>query len=191
MNLLSPFFFMYTYSVRSSLLLKQNANKYISYYYTDKRLFQENPLPIMQIYNKINNFLESVKRKPPTNDSDSQQAHVLKPAEESEGVAPTQIQYPQDRNIIHCPTSMALFFILTVEALVVTAMEGCIIYYHTLIFARCNLSLRTLGLSQVDLVYHGIFVMSFIYQVFLYMDSLRQRNVFQLMILLLYGKLFL
>lgn len=145
----------------------------------------------MQIYNKIHNFLENVKRKPPTDNKNSQHVHVIKTSEESKDIAPKQIQYPQDKHITHCPTSMALLFILTVEAIAVTAMEGCIIYYHALIFAHCNLSLRTLGLSQVDLVHHGIFAMSFIYQVFLYMDSLRQRNVFQLMILLLYGKLFL
>ncbi|KAI8646434.1 hypothetical protein BD408DRAFT_325590, partial [Parasitella parasitica] len=77
--------------------------------------------------------------------------------------------------------------ILLVEALAMTAMEGYIVYYHTLIFAHCDLSLRTLGLSQADLVYHGIFIMSFVYQLFLYMDSIRQRNVFQLIMLLLYG----
>ncbi|KAF1798765.1 hypothetical protein FB192DRAFT_1288873 [Mucor lusitanicus] len=56
-------------------------------------------------------------------------------------------------------------------------MQGCIIYYHTLVFAQCVFSLRTLGLSQVDLIYHGILIMAFVYQVFLYMDCLRQRNL--------------
>lgn len=145
----------------------------------------------MQIYNKISNFLESVKKKSFINDDDLQHDHVKKASKESGNISPKQIKYPQDKDIIYCHTSMALLVILAVEAIAVTAMEGCIIYYHTLIFAHCNLSLRTLGISQIDLVYHGIFIMSFIYQVFLYMDSLRQRNVLQLMIVLLYGKLFL
>lgn len=143
----------------------------------------------MELNNKIHKFIQGLREKKPQQLSDdSNNAKLAKEATSVENDTPKATQYPQEKSIIHCPTSMVLLFILFVEALAITAMQGCIIYYHTLVFAQCVFSLRTLGLSQVDLIYHGILIMAFVYQVFLYMDCLRQRNVFQLMILLLYGK---
>ncbi|KAL9539921.1 hypothetical protein MBANPS3_009984 [Mucor bainieri] len=142
----------------------------------------------MDFNNKIQRFIQDLreKKQQPLNNSNSKLAQDAASIEKD---TPKQTQYPQEKSIIHCPASMVLLFILFVEALAVTAMQGCVIYYHTLVFAQCDFSLRTLGLSQVDLIYHGILIMAFVYQVFLYMDCLRQRNVFQLMILLLYGLL--
>lgn len=143
---------------------------------------------IMELNRKIHNFIQGLREKKqqqPLNDSNTK---LAQDATSIENDTQKQAQYPQEKSVIHCSASMVLLFILLVEALAMAAMQGCIIYYHTLVFAQCDLSLRTLGLSQADLIYHGILIMAFVYQVFLYMDCLRQRNVFQLMILLLYGK---
>lgn len=101
--------------------------------------------------------------------------------------APLEKQHP---SIIQCQTSMALLFLLTVEALAIAVMESFIIYYHTMIFSHCGFSLQTLGLGQVDLIYHGIFIITPVYQLFLYLDTLRQRNSLQLLIPILFGKCF-
>jgi hypothetical protein len=94
----------------------------------------------------------------------------------------------QHSSIIQCPASMALLFFLTVEALAIAAMESFIIYYHSMLFSHCKFSLETLGLGQIDLIYHGVFIATPIYKLFLYLDTLRQRNLFQLLILFLFGK---
>ncbi|OAD03667.1 hypothetical protein MUCCIDRAFT_81648 [Mucor lusitanicus CBS 277.49] len=102
------------------------------------------------------------EKKPQQLSDDSNNAKLAKEATSVENDTPKATQYPQEKSIIHCPTSMVLLFILFVEALAITAMQGCIIYYHTLVFAQCVFSLRTLGLSQVDLIYHGILIMAFV-----------------------------
>jgi hypothetical protein len=93
-------------------------------------------------------------------------------------------------SMIQCPVSMTLLFFLTVEALAIAVIEGFIIYYHTMIFSQCKFSLKALGLGQMDLIYHGIFIITPIYKLFLYVDALRQRNSFQLLIFFLFGKCF-
>lgn len=141
----------------------------------------------MELNSKIHKFIQGLreKKQQPLDDNQSKNAQDATSIEKD---TQKQTQYPQEKSIIHCSASMVLLFILFVEAFAITAMQACIVYYHTLVFVQCDLSLRTLGLSQVDLIYHGILIMAFVYQVFLYMDCLRQRDVFQLMILLLYGK---
>lgn len=106
---------------------------------------------------------------------------MIKEAEEEE-----EKQLPA--NMMQNPTSMALLFLLALEAVLVTVMESFVIYYHSMIFAQCQLNLVSLGLSQADLIYHGLFIVAPIYQLFLYMDTLKQRNIFQLFTLLLFGK---
>lgn len=90
-------------------------------------------------------------------------------------------------SMTQCPTSMALLFILSLVAILVSITEGFIIFYHSMIFAQCKFSLITLGLGQADLIYHGIFIMAPIYQLALYLDALRQRNIIQLFTLILFG----
>ncbi|KAG1644876.1 hypothetical protein G6F44_002391 [Rhizopus delemar] len=46
------------------------------------------------------------------------------------------------------------------------------------------------GFEQTDYIYHGIFIFASVYQLFLYIDALRQRNIFQLLALILFGLLF-
>lgn len=177
-------FLVFSSSVGLFLLYIELKPRYKRCRYVKQKLFL---LSIMAL-NKIHKLIQGLREKKPFNDSTFKLAQDAKFADNEGDGTPKQTQYPQEKSIIHCPASMVLLFILCLEALAITAMEGCIIYYHTLVFAHCNLSLRTLGLSQVDLIYHGMLIMAFVYQVFLYMDSLRQRNVFQLMTLLLYGK---
>lgn len=101
----------------------------------------------------------------------------------------TSVKVPQESNTLtQCPTSMALLFILCLVPILVTITEGFIIFYHSMIFAECEFSLNTLGLGQADLIYHGIFIMAPIYQLSLYLDILRQRNIIQLFTLILFGK---
>lgn len=94
----------------------------------------------------------------------------------------------QSAPIIQCPTSMALLFVLTLETVSVCIMESFILYYHSKIFAACPFSLNTMGLGQADFIYHGLYMAAPVYQLSLYLDTLRQRNVFQLFTLMLFGE---
>ena len=94
-------------------------------------------------------------------------------------------------NMSHSPVSMALLFILCMEVVLLAITESFIIFYHTAVFAQCQFTLKTLGLAQADLIYHGIFIISPIYQLFLYMDALRQKNTIQLLTFIVFGEHFL
>ncbi|GAN08120.1 hypothetical protein MAM1_0190c07627 [Mucor ambiguus] len=120
---------------------------------------------MMQISNKIHKLIQGLGEKQQQQPLNCSSSKLAQNATSIINDIPKQPQYPQEKSIIHCPASMVLLFVLFVEALAITSMQGCIIYYHTLVFAQCNLSLRTLGLSQVDLIYHGILIMAFVYQV--------------------------
>ncbi|KAI9270131.1 hypothetical protein EDC94DRAFT_513163 [Helicostylum pulchrum] len=84
---------------------------------------------------------------------------------------------------------MTLLFVLTLETILVCITESFVIYYHSKIFAACQFSLNTIGLGQADFIYHGLYMATPIYQLCLYLDTLRQRNVFQLFTLVLFGGL--
>lgn len=85
------------------------------------------------------------------------------------------------------PICMGLLLILTLEVILIAITESFVILYHSTVFSQCELSLETLGLAQADLIYHGIYIISPIYQLFLYLDALRQRNIFQLFTVILFG----
>ncbi|KAI8370297.1 hypothetical protein BD560DRAFT_489846 [Blakeslea trispora] len=97
--------------------------------------------------------------------------------------------YPRkkDNKISQCPTSVVMLCVLTAESIVIAVVEGLIAYYHTMLFSTCDLSLSNMGLQQVDFVCHGIMIMFPVYQTFLYIDVLRQRNITQLVTLLVFG----
>lgn len=101
----------------------------------------------------------------------------------------TAVKRPQETDtLMQCPTSMVLLFILSLETILVSIIEGFIIYYHSMVFAQCKFTLDTLGFGQADLIYHGIFIMAPIYQLFLYLDALKQRNIVQLFTLMVFSK---
>ncbi|KAI9485824.1 MAG: hypothetical protein EXX96DRAFT_21304 [Benjaminiella poitrasii] len=109
-------------------------------------------------------------------------------SEEEDRAEMASYREEQSGSMIQNPTAMAVFFLLVVETIAIIVMQSFIIYYHTTIFVQCDFTLQTLGLSQLDLIYHAIFIATPIYQIFLYLDALRQRNVFQLFTLAIFGK---
>ncbi|PHZ08666.1 uncharacterized protein RHIMIDRAFT_71889 [Rhizopus microsporus ATCC 52813] len=54
----------------------------------------------------------------------------------------------------------------------------------------CTLDLVVLGFAQTDFMYHGLFIVASVYQLFLYLDALRQRNICHLLALILFGFFF-
>lgn len=88
---------------------------------------------------------------------------------------------------LRIPVSMFILILLIVESIAITIMQGFVIHYHSLIFAHCHFTLESLGIATSDLISHGIYVITPIYQIFLYIDAVNQRNVFQLLMLLLFG----
>ncbi|KAI7902446.1 uncharacterized protein BX663DRAFT_511103 [Cokeromyces recurvatus] len=115
--------------------------------------------------------------------------HQAKDGEEAEKhlTRTTESYQVPIHSMIQNPIAMAVLFLLAVETIAIIIMESFIIYYHTSIFIQCDFTLQTLGLGQLDLIYHAIFITVPIYQIFLYLDSLRQRNTVSLLTLLLFG----
>ncbi|KAI8975239.1 hypothetical protein BDF20DRAFT_810162, partial [Mycotypha africana] len=84
--------------------------------------------------------------------------------------------------------SVIILVLLVAEAIAIVIMESFIIFYHSAMFSQCQLTLVAIGLSQVDLIYHGLFAITPIYQILLYLDALHQRNTIHILILILFGK---
>lgn len=95
--------------------------------------------------------------------------------------------HQEQLKITQYPACMGLLLILTLEVILIAITESFVILYHSTVFSQCEFSLNTLGLAQADLIYHGIYIISPIYQLFLYLDALRQRNIFQLFTVILFG----
>ncbi|KAI8886256.1 hypothetical protein K501DRAFT_178150 [Backusella circina FSU 941] len=76
---------------------------------------------------------------------------------------------------------------LLLECIAVTILECFITYYHSSLVSYCYFTASGLGLMQTDLIYHALFVMAIIYQLILFLDTLKQRNTIQLIIQIVFG----
>lgn len=79
---------------------------------------------------------------------------------------------------------------LVSEIAALAILESFVIYYDILIHSPCKIDMAMFGFEQTDYIYHGIFIFASVYQLFLYIDALRQRNIFQLLALILFGNFF-
>lgn len=165
-------------------------------YVRELRLLLINERNMITYYNIIQRRFKSVLEKIKNQNKDLGKEVIgqdEKKAQEAKGSTDCQQHLPpstqeQHLNITQYPICMALLFILVLEAILVAVTESFVIFYHSSAFAQCEFSLNTLGLAQVDLIYHGIYIITPIYQLFLYLEALRQRNIFQLFTVLLFGK---
>jgi hypothetical protein len=79
---------------------------------------------------------------------------------------------------------------LVSEIAALAILESFVIYYDILIHSPCKIDMAMFGFEQTDYIYHGILIFASVYQLFLYLDALRQRNIFQLLALILFGSFF-
>ncbi|CAO3681893.1 unnamed protein product [Rhizopus stolonifer] len=86
--------------------------------------------------------------------------------------------------------SRFLIAMLLLGILALVVLEYYVIYYDIHSLSTCKLTLTTLAFAQTDYIYHGILILGSIYQLFLYLDALKQKNTFHLLACILYGLLF-
>lgn len=77
---------------------------------------------------------------------------------------------------------------LVLEPILIIILESFTAHYDMLRLSYCTLDLVVLGFAQTDFMYHGLFIVASVYQLFLYLDALRQRNICHLLALILFGK---
>ncbi|KAI8338007.1 hypothetical protein BC941DRAFT_424339 [Chlamydoabsidia padenii] len=79
--------------------------------------------------------------------------------------------------------------LVTVECIVICLLEGFVVMNHLKLVGNCQMTPIGNGVSESDLIYHSLFVVSQVFQVILCIDALMQRNTAQLCALLTFGLL--
>ncbi|RCH98438.1 hypothetical protein CU097_015037 [Rhizopus azygosporus] len=79
--------------------------------------------------------------------------------------------------------------LVTFEAIVISILEGMVIMNHLGLVQNCSATIVEEGVSESDLIYHALFIISQVFQVVLCVDALYQRNTAQLCALILFGLL--
>ncbi|GBB94445.1 hypothetical protein RclHR1_02360003 [Rhizophagus clarus] len=72
-------------------------------------------------------------------------------------------------------------------AIILTSLEILVVYFHHTFVDQFNLDRRGDGISEADLIYHAIFILSLAFQVLLCVDALWRKNSMQLIALVLYN----
>ncbi|CEI99719.1 hypothetical protein RMCBS344292_13801 [Rhizopus microsporus] len=66
--------------------------------------------------------------------------------------------------------------LVTFEAIVISILEGMVIMNHLGLVQNCSTTIVEEGVSESDLIYHALFIISQVFQVVLCIDALYQRN---------------
>ncbi|KAI7862719.1 hypothetical protein BDF14DRAFT_1735477 [Spinellus fusiger] len=85
--------------------------------------------------------------------------------------------------------SIITLSLVTVECIVISILEGFVIKWHLALTSNCALDMTGEGVSESDLIYHGLFIISQVFQVLLCIDALHRKNTAQLLSLILFGLL--
>ncbi|CAI2182679.1 10653_t:CDS:2 [Funneliformis geosporum] len=72
-------------------------------------------------------------------------------------------------------------------AIILTILEILVIYFHHNFVNQFVLDSQGKGISEADLIYHSIFILSLVFQVLLCIDALRRRNTIQLIALVIFN----
>ncbi|KAI8096495.1 uncharacterized protein BX664DRAFT_324131 [Halteromyces radiatus] len=73
--------------------------------------------------------------------------------------------------------------LVSVECILICILEGFVVMNHLKLVGNCQMTPVGNGVSESDLIYHGLFIASQVFQVILCIDALIQRNTAHLMIL--------
>ncbi|RIB01647.1 hypothetical protein C2G38_2256060 [Gigaspora rosea] len=79
------------------------------------------------------------------------------------------------------------FISIILQAIIITVLESFVIYFHVNFVKQYQLSRQGDGISEADLIYHAIFILSLFFQVLLAADALFHRNAVQLISLVLFN----
>ncbi|CAG8658180.1 16532_t:CDS:2 [Acaulospora morrowiae] len=76
-----------------------------------------------------------------------------------------------------------------IQAVVITVLESLVVYYHLTFVSHYTLDNVGQGISESDVIYHLIFLISLIFQILLCVDALANRNSIQLIALVIFNLL--
>ncbi|KAI8876495.1 hypothetical protein K501DRAFT_298782 [Backusella circina FSU 941] len=91
--------------------------------------------------------------------------------------------------IFQTKESIFTLSLVSFEAIVICILEGIVVMNHLGLVQNCDLDPTGEGVSESDLIYHSLFIISQVFQVILCLDALLQRNTAQLCALILFGLL--
>ncbi|CAO3663712.1 hypothetical protein CU097_007597 [Rhizopus azygosporus] len=96
------------------------------------------------------------------------------------------------KSLTRAEASLNVFLLgcLILEPILIIVLESFTAHYDMLRLSYCTLDLVVLGFAQTDFMYHGLLIVASIYQLFLYLNVLRQRNICHLLALILFGFFF-
>ncbi|KAL0072868.1 hypothetical protein F4703DRAFT_1954024 [Phycomyces blakesleeanus] len=126
------------------------------------------------------------KGKPENNESSNSlhrsPASMSSSSYSSSSRTPESISIAEQHNLSNTLPRMhyILLWNIILEALVVSALEAALIYYHVSFSSHCVLSITNMGLSLANVTHHGLAIITQVYQVLLYIDLLKQHNMPQL-----------
>ncbi|CAG8467605.1 14295_t:CDS:2 [Dentiscutata erythropus] len=75
------------------------------------------------------------------------------------------------------------------QAIIITVLEAFVIYFHVNFVSQYQLDSVGDGISEADLIYHSIFILSLFFQVLLVVDALWHRNSVQIVALVVFNLL--
>ncbi|KAI8071381.1 hypothetical protein BC940DRAFT_294323 [Gongronella butleri] len=94
-------------------------------------------------------------------------------------------------DILHNRDFALTLGLVSVECVLICILEGMVVMNHLGLVSNCNMATNVTGqgVSESDLIYHSLFIISQVFQVILCVDALVQRNTAQLLTLLTFGLL--
>ncbi|KAL4212127.1 hypothetical protein AB4K20DRAFT_1890608 [Rhizopus microsporus] len=95
----------------------------------------------------------------------------------------------KENGVLKSKESIMTLGLVTFEAIVISILEGMVIMNHLGLVQNCSTTIVEEGVSESDLIYHALFIISQVFQVVLCIDALYQRNTAQLCALILFGLL--
>ncbi|KAG1139710.1 hypothetical protein G6F37_012556 [Rhizopus arrhizus] len=93
------------------------------------------------------------------------------------------------KDLLKTKESTYTLCLITFEAIIISILEGIVIKNHLGLVQNCEATPVEEGVSESDLIYHSLFIISQVFQVVLCIDALHQRNTVQLCALITFGLL--
>lgn len=80
------------------------------------------------------------------------------------------------KDLLKTKESTYTLCLITFEAIIISILEGIVIKNHLGLVQNCEATVVEEGVSESDLIYHSLFIISQVFQVVLCIDALHQRN---------------
>ncbi|KAI9319350.1 hypothetical protein BX666DRAFT_1854402 [Dichotomocladium elegans] len=95
----------------------------------------------------------------------------------------------RDSPLFKTRESTITFTLICLESILICFLEGFVVMNHHALVSNCAMDIVGKGVSESDLIYHSLFIVSQAFQIILCVDALYQRNTAQLLTLVAFGLL--